>query len=152
METLCGKPRRPVFSRRGPKLITLQVILAYGSYLYFDHPYEADPDERGLYWATRKISTYDAWRFHENLIYKDDHLPCPDSVPVKSECHQLNKKDNIIGTSYIHSNIFILIILAHQIRISEILPWDRLSREGCIHWLYWNSRAWSSSDDIVMLK
>ena len=82
-------------------MIIFQVILAYGSYLYFDHPYEADPDERGLYWATRKISTYDAWRFHENLMYKDDHLPCPDSVPVKSECHQLKKKDNIIGTYYI---------------------------------------------------
>ena len=47
--------------------------------------------------------------------------------------------------------------------ISEILPWDRksyltqailprLSREGYIHWLYWNSRTWLSSDVIVMLK
>ena len=40
--------------------------------------------------------------------------------------------------------------LAYGIRISEILPWDRksylthailtrLSREGFIHWLYWNT-------------
>ena len=53
--------------------------------------------------------------------------------------------------------------LVHQIRISEILPWDRkshlthvilprLSREGYIHWLYLNSRTWSSNDDIDMLK
>ena len=53
------------------------------------------------------------------------------------------------------------IILAHGIRISEILPWDRksylthailprLSREGNTHWLYWNSRTLSSSDVIVM--
>ena len=53
--------------------------------------------------------------------------------------------------------------LAHRIRISEILPWNRkcylthailprLSREGFIHWLYWNSRTWSSSDVIVMFK
>ena len=52
-------------------------------------------------------------------------------------------------------------ILAHRIRISEILPWDRksyltqailprLSREGYIHWLYWNSGTWSSSDVIIM--
>ena len=52
--------------------------------------------------------------------------------------------------------------IAHRIRISEILPWDsksylthavlpRLSRECFIHWLYWNSRTWSSSDVIVML-
>ena len=54
-------------------------------------------------------------------------------------------------------------ILAHRIGISEILPCDRksylthailprLSREGYIHWLYWNSRTLSSSDVIVMLK
>ena len=53
--------------------------------------------------------------------------------------------------------------LAHRIRISDILPWDRksyltqailpmLSREGYIHRLYWNSRTWLSSDVIVMLK
>ena len=53
--------------------------------------------------------------------------------------------------------------LAHRIRISEILPWDRksylthailprVSREGFIHWLYWNSRTLSSSDVIVMFK
>ena len=34
--------------------------------------------------------------------------------------------------------------------IQAILP--RLSREGYIHWLYWNSRTLSSSDVIVMLK
>ena len=55
------------------------------------------------------------------------------------------------------------IFLSHGIRISEILSWDRksyltyailyrLSREGYIHRLYWNSRTWSSSDVIVMLK
>ena len=53
--------------------------------------------------------------------------------------------------------------LAHQIRISEILPWDRksylthailprLSCEGYIHWLYWNSHTLSPTDVIVMLK
>ena len=52
-------------------------------------------------------------------------------------------------------------IRAHWIRISKILPWDsksylshailpRLSREGYIHWLYWNSRTWSSSDVIFV--
>ena len=56
----------------------------------------------------------------------------------------------------------VVTFLAHQIRISEILPWDRksnlahailprLSREGTIHWLCCNSRSLSSSDVIVML-
>ena len=54
-------------------------------------------------------------------------------------------------------------ILAHRIRISEILPWNgksylthailpRLFRESYIHWLYWKSRTWSSNDVIVMFK
>ena len=49
--------------------------------------------------------------------------------------------------------------LAHRIQTSEILPWDRnlilpmLSYPGChertVHWLYWNSCTWTSSDIIV---
>ena len=57
----------------------------------------------------------------------------------------------------------IINILVHRLRISEVLPCDRkyylasailprLSREGYIHWLHWNSRIWSPSDVIVMLK
>ena len=70
--------------------------------------------------------------------------------------------ENVEGWTEIIYMVY-YIILAHQIRISEILPWDRksyltyailprLSHEGYIHWLYWNSRTWSSSDVIVMLK
>ena len=80
-------------------LLLLQVVLSYGSYLYFDHPYEPDPEERGLYWATRKISTYDTWSFHQNMIHQDDHLDCPLSVGDKSNCLQLKKPENIVGKS-----------------------------------------------------
>ena len=65
-----------------------------------------------------------------------------------------------VSTVFTHVRKF---FLAHRIRISEILPWDRkyypthailprLSSEGYIHRLYWNSRTWSSCDIIVMLK
>ena len=53
-------------------------------------------------------------------------------------------------------------LLVHRIRISEIYPGienlltysilPRLSRGNYIHWLCWNSRIWSSSDVIVILK
>ena len=57
----------------------------------------------------------------------------------------------------------IQMLVAHRIGTSEILPWDRksylihailhrLSREGLIHRLYWNSRIWSSNGVIVMLR
>ena len=78
------------------------------------------------------------------------------------------------STTYWDSSIFlssfsyntlantIRIFLAHRIWISKFLPRNRksylthailprLSHEGYIHWLYWNSRTWLSSDVIVML-
>ena len=59
-------------------------------------------------------------------------------------------------------NFFVNVILAHRIRISKILPWDRksylthailprLSREGYIHLLYRSSRTWSPSEVTSLL-
>ena len=70
---------------------------------------------------------------------------------------QINFSGLLVSVTW--ANAFLL--LAHGIRVSEILPLDkklylthavllRLSREDYIHWLYWNSRTWSSSDVIVM--
>ena len=64
---------------------------------------------------------------------------------------------------FLASTLVRFLFLAHWVRISEIIPWDRnsylthailprLSREGFIHWLYLNSRTLSSSDVIVMFK
>ena len=75
----------------------LQVVLSHGSYLYFDHPYEPDPGERGLYWATRGLSTHDAWTFTPGLIDADIELSCPKYVFDESNCYQLKKPENIVG-------------------------------------------------------
>ncbi|XP_060598030.1 beta-hexosaminidase-like [Ruditapes philippinarum] len=40
-----------------------KVILSMATHLYFDHPYEPDPEERGLYWATRYTDTYKVFGF-----------------------------------------------------------------------------------------
>ena len=58
-------------------------------------------------------------------------------------------------------DIHVKYILAHRLRISDILSWDKknliltmFSYPGChvrtVHWLYLNSCTWSSSDVIVM--
>ncbi|XP_059175868.1 beta-hexosaminidase-like [Physella acuta] len=50
-----------------------EVILAPGTHLYFDHPYEPDPEERGLYWACRYLDTHKVFRFvPENLMFNAD--------------------------------------------------------------------------------
>ena len=32
-------------------------MLGHATHLYFDHPQEPDPEDRGLYWATRFSDT-----------------------------------------------------------------------------------------------
>lgn len=39
--------------------------------LYFDHPYEPDPDERGLYWATRYSDTKRTFEFRPDDLYSN---------------------------------------------------------------------------------
>lgn len=46
-----------------------KVIMAQGTHLYFDHPHEPDPEERGLYWATRYIDTRKTFGFMPDNIY-----------------------------------------------------------------------------------
>lgn len=44
------------------------VVLSNPDYLYFDFPYEVDPEERGYYWAARSIDTKKVFSFApENL-------------------------------------------------------------------------------------
>ena len=85
-----------------------------------------------------------------NFISKFTHLVF--SMPVPKQVHQKDSSD----CQGPHTGDSVITYLAHLIRISDILPWDRkssqASREGYIHWLYWNSRTWPSSDAIVMLK
>ncbi|KAI8745609.1 beta-hexosaminidase [Biomphalaria glabrata] len=50
-----------------------KVVLAPATHLYFDHPYEPDPEERGLFWACRYIDTHKVFRFvPENLLANAD--------------------------------------------------------------------------------
>ena len=84
-----------------------------------------------------------------------------DTVPVLLYAQSKRSQVSIskLRIVSVHVDCF---FLTHQIGISEILPWDRksylllpmLSYPGCHakarHWLYWNSRIWSSSDAIVV--
>lgn len=43
--------------------------MTQASHLYFDHPYEPDPEERGTYWATRYTDTRKAFGFMPEHLY-----------------------------------------------------------------------------------
>ncbi len=46
-----------------------EVVLSHGTHLYFDHPYEAHPEERGYYWATRFTDTRKVFGYMPEHLY-----------------------------------------------------------------------------------
>ncbi|XP_053373998.1 beta-hexosaminidase-like [Mercenaria mercenaria] len=79
-----------------------KVILSMATHLYFDHPYEPDPEERGLYWATRYIDTYKVFGFMPMNIYANAEF---DSLGNKinlndlcrGPCPNTKAPDNFVG-------------------------------------------------------
>ncbi|XP_045167590.2 N,N'-diacetylchitobiase-like [Mercenaria mercenaria] len=79
-----------------------KVILSMATHLYFDHPYEPDPEERGLYWATRYIDTYKVFGFMPMDIFANAEF---DSLGQKIDlndlcggpCPQTKTLNNFVG-------------------------------------------------------
>ena len=58
-----------------------QIVVSTPDVLYFDFPYEADPQEYGYYWASRHTNTEKVFRF------------MPDNLPANAEFY-LDREDN----------------------------------------------------------
>ena len=43
--------------------------MSHATHLYFDHPYEPDPVERGFYWATRYTDTRKVFNYLPDRLY-----------------------------------------------------------------------------------
>jgi len=76
--------------------------MTQASHLYFDHPYEPDPEERGLYWATRYTDTRKAFGFMPEHLYDSietngDGQVIADYCSEAGNCVPPQKLDNIIG-------------------------------------------------------
>nr|XP_039264037.1 beta-hexosaminidase-like isoform X1 [Styela clava] len=82
-----------------------KVVMSQATHLYFDHPEEPDPEERGFYWATRFASTKKTFGFKPDDLYsnvdttragkpltEDDICKCD-----FCECTPLEIPENIIG-------------------------------------------------------
>lgn len=81
----------------------LQVVLPLATHLYFDQAQGPDPEERGLYWATRFTDTEKSFGLMLDDLYAnidvdrfgneiDVHSLC-DNKP----CLRTNKTSNIVG-------------------------------------------------------
>ena len=81
----------------------MQVILALATHLYFDHPYEPNPTERGYYWATRYTDTRKTFGFMPDNVYANADVKGSGEKLKQSDicgdeqCYQLTKPENIIG-------------------------------------------------------
>lgn len=80
-----------------------QVVLSHGTHLYFDHPYEAHPEERGYYWASRFTDVAKVFGYMPDNLYANadktregkviDNL----EVLLGKELPPLEKPENILG-------------------------------------------------------
>lgn len=87
---------------------TLQVVLTQATHLYFDHPYEPDPEERGYYWAPRFIDTRKTFGFMPDDVYANaDFTRMGDPIinlceeMYKGKCVPLKKPQNIAGNTHL---------------------------------------------------
>lgn len=80
-----------------------QVILSHGTHLYFDHPYEAHPEERGYYWATRFASNEKVFGYMPDNVYANADFTRTGEKILNLEdlvgrpLPKLEKPENILG-------------------------------------------------------
>ena len=81
-----------------------KTVLSHATHLYFDMPYEPDPEERGYYWATRFIDTKKTFGYMPDSVYdnaKETRFGNPlnknELCKENNSCPPLVKKNNIVG-------------------------------------------------------
>ena len=85
---------------------SIQVVLCPGTHLYFDHPQEPDPEERGLYWACRYADTKKVFSFAPGNLFSNADMRLTgepfshgdvDAFLEDSDFEALRKEENVIG-------------------------------------------------------
>jgi hexosaminidase len=80
-----------------------KVILSPATHLYFDHPYEPNPEERGYYWATRYSDTAKVFGFMPDNYYANaDRTSAGAPITnleamVGRELPPLRRPNNLVG-------------------------------------------------------
>ncbi len=80
-----------------------QVVMSHGTHLYFDHPYETHPEERGYYWATRFTDARRVFTYMPDDLYANADKTRTGEVITDLEAlvgralPALEKPENILG-------------------------------------------------------
>ena len=100
--------------------------MAQATHLYFDHPYEPDPEERGFYWATRFTDTPKVFGFMPDDLYANIEVKRTGAPLTREEfcrtqdvCPDLMHTGNVVGMAAflkkfslpmgLYHNIFLLL-------------------------------------------
>ena len=122
-----------------------KVILSFGTILYFDHPYEPDPEERGLYWATRYTDTEAVYGFMPDDIFANAVTLSSGKPTTREEicghrtCPTTGKPENIIGIQ--------ACVWSELIRTDEQMQEMLLPRLLAVAERSWHKAQWEDIQD-----
>jgi len=89
--------------------MTVQVILSHATHLYLDMKHEPDPEEPGLYWASRETPLKKVFSYRPDSIYDNVDVDLDGrtldrrKLCTEFACPPLTAPDNIIGTIVHHT-------------------------------------------------
>ncbi|XP_071084142.1 beta-hexosaminidase-like [Haliotis cracherodii] len=124
-----------------------KVVMAQATHLYFDHPYEPDPLERGLYWAPRYTDTRKTFGFMPMNMYANaDVARSGDPLTKKDVCGEdldgcipLEKPENIVGMQgHLWSEL---------VRNRDIADYMMFPRLLALAERAWHEAAWEEEED-----
>lgn len=122
-----------------------QVVLSAATHLYFDHPHEAHPQERGYYWATRYIGIDKVFGFMPDDLYANADTTRSGAeitdLPalVGRSLPALTKPENILG---IQGQVW-----SETIRTAQQLELMIYPRMLALAERAWHKANWETSND-----
>ncbi|XP_061190125.1 uncharacterized protein LOC133197994 [Saccostrea echinata] len=124
-----------------------KVIMAQATHLYFDQPTEPDPEEPGLYWATRFTDAIKTFRFLPDRLYdnidvkrtgeKITHLEVCGYKDIN--CPPLVNRSNIVG---IKGHVW-----GEMLLTSERLDYKAFPQLLSLAERAWHKASWEDFDD-----
>lgn len=141
-----------------------QVVLAHATHLYFDHPQEVSPDERGYYWASRYNDTKKVFGYMPDDIYANaDKTRMGDPITdleklVGRPLPALQKPANILG---MQGNVWSETIRNEQQLEQNIYPRLLMMAERAWHKAEWEGvtvnkplrdAQWSEMSQLLALR
>lgn len=128
-----------------------KVVMSQATHLYFDHPYEPDPEEVGLYWATRYIDTRKTFNFMPDNIFANADVKLNGKVLTKEDVEKCNEdndvlieKQNVIG---MQGQLWSELIRTSNSLDSMIHPRLQALAERA-----WHKAPWEDIEDVTKLK